>query len=187
MDTIQTGGLIVNLLMMLVAIISSFISYLIYKDNSSPDIIVYLEQDNDAKTIINLVIKNIGKSPAKDIKFSTDKKLPQRAYAGELPTEMTGGALITGIAFLAPGASRVSMLGNYQGLNGWLKGEVVNVKTTFYKANSRSLYKTAVVNTSCLEVHSFANNSSSDNSTGSKIVTELRNINKSIVKIKKSD
>lgn len=183
MDSIQTGGLIVNLLMMLVAIISSFISYLIYKDNSSPDIIVYLEQDKDAKTVINLVIKNIGKSPAKDVKFSTDKKLPQRAYAGELPPEMTEGALITGIPFLAPGASRVSMLGNYQGLKDWLKGEVVSVKTTFYKANSKSFRKSAIVNTSYLEVHSFARNSAGDNSSGSKIVSELKNINKSITKI----
>ncbi len=184
MDSIQAGGFIVNILMMLIAIVSSFISYLIYKENSNPDIIVYLEQDEDAKTIINLVIKNIGKSPARDITFSLNKKLPQRAYAADHSSEMTEGALITGIPFLAPGASRESMLGNYQGLQNWLKGETVSVNTKFYKANSRSLLKTSIVNTSFLEVHSFARSSAGDNSSGSKIVTELKNINKSLSKIK---
>ncbi|EKH3164530.1 hypothetical protein O7N88_004297, partial [Salmonella enterica] len=79
MDFLQTGGFVVNTLTMLVAIGSSAISYLVYKDSSSPDVIVYLEQNENSKTILNIVIKNIGKSAAADVKFSFDRALPRHA------------------------------------------------------------------------------------------------------------
>ncbi|ENZ4208149.1 MULTISPECIES: hypothetical protein [Providencia] len=185
MDNIQISGLIINILMMLIAIMSSFISYLIYKDNSSPDVIVYLELDKDAKTLLNLVIKNIGKSPAKNVMFKLDKKIPQFAHGNSKAEEMIDGALFTGIPFLAPGASRVSMIGDYYGLDKWFQGKEIRVETTFYKANNRSIFNNLITNESFLEVYSFKAVSASDNSTETKVVHELRNINKSLSKFAK--
>ncbi|WP_272668018.1 hypothetical protein [Providencia sp. PROV117] len=185
MDSIQISGLIINVLMMLIAIMSSFISYLIYKDNSSPDVIVYLELDKDAKTLLNLVIKNIGKSPAKNVTFKLDRKLPQFAHSNSNAEEMIDGALFTGIPFLAPGASRVSMIGDYHGLDKWFQGKGIRVETAFYKANNRSILNKLITNESFLEIYSFKAVSSADNSAKTKIVNELRNINKSLSKISK--
>lgn len=52
-DTISFGGFIINIVTMVIAIASSLISYLVYKENSSPDVIVYLEQDEHALIILN--------------------------------------------------------------------------------------------------------------------------------------
>ncbi|GAB7406028.1 hypothetical protein OUHCRE3_45210 [Enterobacter hormaechei] len=70
MDYFQTSGLLINILTMLVAVGSSCISYLVYKESTYPDVVVYLEQNNEVKTVLNIVIKNIGKSAAKDVTFS---------------------------------------------------------------------------------------------------------------------
>ena len=184
MTSIEVGGLIVNSLMMLIAIASSFISYLIYRENTRPDVIVYIEQDKDARTMLNLVIKNIGKNSARDVTFSCDKALPQSAFRGNESFKMSQGALITGIPFLAPGATRVIMFGQYEPLQKWFTDEKIRIDIKFYKANSIFPCSRAIKNVSYLEIFSFSNVSASDNTTGKKIVQELQKINKSIFSLK---
>ncbi|CAX61481.1 Putative phage-related protein [Erwinia billingiae Eb661] len=181
MDEMEFGGFMVNVIMMIIAIASSLISYLVYKENSSPDIIVYIEQDKHAPTVLNLVIKNIGKSAAKDITFEASEKLPQKAFFGEKSKVMYEGPLISGIPFLAPDVSRISMLGNYAGLSEWFKEKKITVDITFYKANPKSLYPKAIKNRTYLDIYSFLGVSASDNSVGNKMLGELKKIEKAIL------
>lgn len=180
MDGIEFGGFLVNVIMMMIAIASSLVSYLVYKENSSPDIIVYLDQDEHARTILNLVIKNIGKSPAKDVSFTTDKIIPQNAFNGQKCEDMYKGPLITGIPFLAPGTSRVLMYGGFSGLKDYFNDEKIKVEIFFFKANSKSFFSRKIKNVTYLDVYSFAGVSASDNSTGRGILTELQGIKKAI-------
>ncbi|NMP26017.1 hypothetical protein GW590_03905 [Rahnella sp. SAP-1] len=184
MDVLQTGGFVVNVLTMVVAIGSSAISYLVYKDSTSPDVIVYLEQNNDAKTILNIVIKNIGKSAAKDVKFSFDRLLPHRAFHGDARTDMKDSAFITGIPFLAPGSSRVFMFGDFKGIKNFIGDEKIKVTTTFSKANSRNPLSRKIVNESYIEILSMVNVDASDNSNCRKIADNLSKIEEALVKLK---
>ena len=181
MDKMEIGAFLVNIMMMLIAVASSLISYLVYKESSSPDVIVYLEQDKDARSILNLVIKNIGKSAAKDITFKSSRPLPQHAFSGEKSQEMHEGPLISGIPFLAPGASRTLMLGNYAGLKEWIEDYKVQIDIEFYKANARKFRSKIIRNVSYLETYSFLGVSASDNSVGNKIQLELKKIEKAIL------
>lgn len=180
-NSITLGGFFVNIITMIIAIASSLISYLVYKENTSPDIIVYLEQDEQTRVILNLVIKNIGKSAARDITFKCSKPLPSKAFNEDRTQEMDQGPLITGIPFLAPGSSRILMLGNYAGLKNWFGEEKIKVESLFYKANSKSLFFKNKKNISLLDIYSFTNVSAADNSTGAKIQHALNKIEKAIL------
>lgn len=83
---------------------ATFVGYLLYKETSSPDVIEYMEQDKNEKRKINLVINNIGKSAAKNVKFTYDKKICLFAFHEKRAKEAAEGALVNGIPFLAPGA-----------------------------------------------------------------------------------
>ncbi|MGP2948266.1 hypothetical protein [Serratia nevei] len=182
MELFKDSALIVNILTMLIAICSTFVSYLVYKENTSPDVIVYLEQNSDAKTILDIVIENIGKSAARDISFNLNKQLVQNAFRGDTKGEMSAGALITGIPFLAPGSSRVSMFGDYHGISNFLGNEKVKVTTTFRKANGRKLFSRKITSESYIEIQSFARASSSDNTNEHKIAMSLSKIEKVLTK-----
>ncbi|EAM8766793.1 hypothetical protein BSZ44_02720 [Salmonella enterica] len=91
MDYFQTGGLLINILTMLVAVGSSCISYLVYKESTYPDVIVYLEQNNEVKTVLNIVIKNIGKSAAKDVTFSFNENIFKQSLSNCEYGALTGG------------------------------------------------------------------------------------------------
>ncbi|MDJ0046159.1 hypothetical protein QM574_16520 [Pantoea ananatis] len=180
-DTISFGGFIINIVTMVIAIASSLISYLVYKENSSPDVIVYLEQDEHALIILNVVIKNIGKSAARDVSFKSSRPLFEKAYKAEQHQLIDQGPLITGIPFLAPNASRVLAIGSYAGLSELLRNEKIEIETSFYKANSALLYSRKIKNVSYLEVYSFAGISASDNSNEKKIENALTRIEKAIL------
>ncbi|WP_245250775.1 hypothetical protein [Pantoea endophytica] len=180
-NSMALGGFFVNIITMIIAITSSWISYLVYKENSSPDIIVYLEQDDQTRVILNLVIKNIGKSAARDIAFKTSKSLPSKAFNEDNIQDMNQGPLISGIPFLAPGSSRTLMLGNYAGLTKWLGDEKIKVESLFYKANSKQLLVKKIKNISYLDIYSFTGVSAADNSTGTKIQQSLNKIEKAIL------
>lgn len=184
MDILQTGGFVVNTLTMLVAIGSSAISYLVYKDSTSPDVIVYLEQNENSKSILNIVIKNIGKSAAADVKFSFDRVLPHRAFEGDVSNQAKDSALTKGIPFFAPGTSRVFMFGDYAGINGFIGDGKIKVTTTFRKANSRNPFSRKISNESYIEIQSMAYVDASDNSNSRKIAESLSKIEKTLVKFK---
>lgn len=184
MDVLQTGGFVVNTLTMLVAIGSSAISYLVYKDSTSPDVIVYLEQNENSKTILNIVIKNIGKSAAADVRFCFDRALPRHAFEGDASSNMTDGAFIKEIPFFAPGTSRVFMFGNYAGIKDFIGNEKIKVTTTFRKANSRNPFSRKISNESYIEIQSMAYVDASDNSNSRKIAESLSKIEKALVKFK---
>jgi hypothetical protein len=85
-----------------VAATAAFVSYAVYRSQADPDVIVSAEADAQRSTVINLVIENIGRSPARDINFSPWSPLPAKAWGVAVDTSnetvpMTDGPLIRGI------------------------------------------------------------------------------------------
>ncbi|WP_416260767.1 hypothetical protein [Gibbsiella quercinecans] len=185
-EALQIGSFFVNILMALIAIIASLISYAIYADNSNPEIIVYLEQDKDVKQVLNLVIKNIGKGAAHEIKFNIRGKIPQRAMTNSDIQEMTQGALITGIPFLAPSSDRSMMFGKFHELRKWFGNEKVRIDITYRRSKNIFLYSKELKSSSYMEVFSFSHVSAADNSIGNKISKEISKISKEISNINTS-
>ncbi|OOC08921.1 hypothetical protein [Thioalkalivibrio halophilus] len=109
----------VSMFVAFVALSATMISYTVYAANASPDVIVHLEQNPDSKTVLNLVIENIGKGAAQNVTFHPEAPLPQEAFGFDdapIPEPMAKGPLVNGIPYLAPGSQRRMMLGQYGGL-----------------------------------------------------------------------
>ena len=76
-----------EILTLIIALLSLVVTYIVYYNNSIGDIVVYAQIDKSRKTIINLVIHNIGKGIAKDIKFICPNGIPKQAYVSLLLKE----------------------------------------------------------------------------------------------------
>lgn len=89
------------------AIASAVVSWRVYRSQTLPSVIVYVEPDRD-KGSIRLWIKNVGNGAAYDISFEVKGELPgldrfDRGYLGRLQKD--------GILVLAPGSSRDTAVG----------------------------------------------------------------------------
>ena len=178
----------VSLFMAIVAIAATLISYSVYAGNTSPDVIVHLEQDPDSKSILNLVIENIGKGSAKHIVFTPESPLPQSAFGIEnapMPKQMDHGPIITGIPYMAPNSKRVMMLGQYAGLKNWLNENSIVINIKCERANKVFGISKYVLTSSSIDVFSFATSESSDNSNAKGIKDELKKLTKEISAVRK--
>ena len=180
---IDYGVFAISIFMAIIAIAATLISYNVYAANTSPDVIVHLEPNPDAKSVFNLIIENIGRGAAKDVVFSPASPLPQEAFGIEnapMPSEMDHGPILTGIPYLAPGSSRTIMLGQFSGLEQWLgdKSLVINIQCK--RANPIFGVSKTVCTSSSIDIFSYAAVEMADNSHAKKIKDELKKLNSNI-------
>lgn len=186
MDTVtwvDIATVSIGVFMALVAVSSTLISLNVYASSNAPDVIVYPELNEESKGILNLVIRNIGKSPAKNITFQFDSAIPQRAFGLEnppMPEAMDDGPLINGIPYMAPGAYRSFMWGQYGGLAKWFEKNAINVKVNYERTNSILFKPRRLSNLCTLDIYSFSTTDISDNSHGKKIADEVVKLNRNI-------
>jgi len=156
---VEYGAFFVSIFMAVVAIAATMISYSVYAGNTAPEVIVYLEQNPDAKMIFNLVIKNIGRGPAKNVVFEPESKLPKEAFgAGNapMPDAMDSGPIITGIPYMAPGSSRIMMVGQYPGLYKWLGERSIVINIRCERAQKLFGFSRLVDTSSSIDIYSYA-------------------------------
>src|SRR2546425_2287985 len=86
-----------------------------------PHVIVYALDDRERPTLIEIVIENVGRNVAEDVRFEVSQPLV-RAYGvspEDPPSEtrpLDNGPLVTGIPALGPGGTRRLVWGQYGGL-----------------------------------------------------------------------
>ncbi len=78
---------------------------------TSPCVILYPSIDQSRRSIIQLVVKNIGTAMAYDVQFKFSAPIPHRAFGldvakAKIVEPMSRGPLIDGIPTLAPGETR---------------------------------------------------------------------------------
>lgn len=138
---------------------------------AAPEVVVYTHHDRSRPSILEIVIKNIGRGVACDIVFQLSRTIPQNAFGlteaqAKPTTPMTEGPLIKGIPLLAPGESRHIVWGQFGGLYKALGDDYVTVICN-YSYGSR-----AMQSVSRLEVRSFATTDAST-SEGQKMIKAL--------------
>jgi len=148
----------------------------------NPYIIVTIYHDNDRPSIIQLIIENVGKGTAYDIKFILSRDIPERAF-GLSETEskdakkMEYGPLIDGISALNPGEKRIIDWGQYGGLKKYLGDIPVEIECNF---KNQTMKKMSAVK-SILDIKSFANttaHASAVHDVARTLADILRNIEK---------
>ena len=88
------------------------------RTQTDPCVVVFATLDRDAPTILQVVIRNVGRSTATDVRFRSSRPIPARAFgvdpASASPVQpMTSGPLVHGIPALAPAEERRIDWGQY--------------------------------------------------------------------------
>lgn len=172
----------------LIAAFAAFVGYAVYRDQTDPAVIVYAEADVERQTMINLVVENIGKSPAADISFKPSEELPAKAWglsvdSPDEPERMTTGPLIRGIPYLPPGGRRVVTWGQYGGLRKALGDRAVTVTVEYRGKRLLPPWPRRLTSSCLLEVFSFEANDASDRNFPKQIADNLKAVGKSLDKI----
>ncbi len=94
----------------------------IIDSQTDPCVTVSVVHDDERRTVLQLIIKNIGTGIAQDVEFEASRPIPSKAWGissedAEDPQHMTSGPLIDGIPALGPGEERKIDWGQYGGLS----------------------------------------------------------------------
>lgn len=186
MEWINTASFWVSFFMALIAISSVLISYTIYRSSTDPEVILYSQPDIKRPSIMNLIVHNVGYSPAFNVSFSPKRALPSRAFGldkPEMPKEMVDGPLINGIPYIAPNQQFVITWGQYGGLNKYFGSSYIDVDIKFERPKSLlrpNKFKTAK---SRLDIRAWETTNATDHNWDQKTAEELKNINKNLSKL----
>ncbi len=188
MEWVNTANFWVSFLMALIAVSSVLISYTIYRSSTDPEVILYSQPDIKRPSIINLIIHNIGKSPALNVTFSPEKALPSKAFGfddAQMPEKIVDGPLINGIPYIAPNQQFVITWGQYGGLNKYFGSSHIDVDISFERPNSLLRLNKFKKATSRLGIRAWELTDSSDRNWDKKTAEELKKINTNISKLVK--
>lgn len=171
----------ISILAVVVAAGSTIVGYLVLRSQVDPQVIVYSMMDRRRPSIVLLVVENIGKGSARNIRFTSSKPLPQHAFG--IREEQVGpfepmqeGALIKGIPFLEPGGKRVFTWGQYGGLKRHLGEQGVSVTATYQHRHLGWPFYVRNCETFPLEIASFAREDIADLNWDEKAADHLKDI-----------
>jgi hypothetical protein len=177
---------ILSLMAVVIALTSTIISYLVLCSQRNPEVIVYALPDWRRPTIINLVIENIGKGRARDVRFEASRLIPKRAFGFDNapePLSMDGGPLIHGIPSLAGGEKRIITWGQFGGLRKGLGENVLDITATYKSYPPLRIIPKKHKTTSCIDTKSFEGTDASDNNWDKKAAEQLEQIAKTLAAI----
>lgn len=120
-----------------------WLTHALLRAQTDPHVVVYARDDRDRPTIIEIVIENVGRTVAQDVRFEVSQPLV-RAYGvspKDPPSEtrpLDTGPLVSGIPALGPGGTRRLLWGQFGGLRHLLGDGTVTV-TARFKRGTREL------------------------------------------------
>ena len=141
-----------TLAMVVVTSASAGISYLLFRSQVEPEIIVFADAA-EAPGLLSLVIQNIGKGVAKRVTFTASEPIPEGLVATRKVIEI--GPLIHGIPALGPGAKRVVLWGEADTLMSLLGHRVIRINAAYESDNRFPWSGRHLVTESLIEVGSF--------------------------------
>jgi len=152
-----------------------------------PHVVIYARADELRPSIIELVIHNLGRTIATDVRFEFSRPMFWRAFGvteeqAQLPQPMEDGPLVTGIPALGPGEMRRITWGQFGGLKRALGDEVITATVRFRGARKRELAPVF----SKLDVRSFAHTDISERDPMMRLVREVEELRKNIASLERS-
>lgn len=154
------------------------------RSQSEPKVIMYVKHDLNRPSILMIVVENIGRDIACNVKFSPSKPIPAQAWGigaadAVQSSTMDSGPLVSGIPALGPNDSRTITWGQYGGLSKAIGAEPIFVSYTYSQGKRTFSGETR------LEVESYRGTDASE--TPSVVVAKsVREIEKSMQAISES-
>lgn len=164
---------------------ATVIGYYAMRSNVDPHVIVYVTDDTKQPSLLLLVIENVGKGIAYDVRFASSKPLPERAYgisaeSAPTPQPMTEGPLLTGIPAFPPGAKRIINWGQWGGLLKYLGEDTITVTVTYRSDQMGPFDRSEHQTVSLIEIQSFKGTRASDVNYERVIADQLKDIRRDI-------
>jgi hypothetical protein len=185
---VDAGDIVSSIL----ALIAIWISYIVFRSQVDPEVVVYATEDNERPSFINLVIENIGRGSAHDVDFEADRQFPMDAWGITGPIGVPGkfdkGAFVHGIPVMHPSERRVYAWGQYGGLLRALENRPITVEVT-YKAGRdflRPWARRSIMLQSVIDVRSLEHVDVAE-SWGSRLVKETKKLRMAVERLKRSD
>jgi hypothetical protein len=171
---------VLGLVALSVALTSLVVNYLLLREQHDPQVIVYAIADKRRPSVINLVIKNIGRGVAHNVVFESSEPIPEKAFGfdgAKVPDAMKSGPFVTGIPMLHPEESRILTWGQYGGLKAAGLSERDLFVTAIYRSKPRlrltdGMHKSVSV----ISVKSFESTDASDHNYDKKIAERLSDL-----------
>ena len=162
-----------------VAAVYTYLTFRLVRAQAEPNVVVYVRHDDSRCSIIQIVVENIGRGLASDIRFLALRPIPNRAFGIALEQAqggdlMTEGPLIEGIRALGPGDSRKITWGQFGGLLKALGDEAIELECR-YKHGNREIGPTKFF----LDVRSFKATDAIE-SEAARVIHQLERIAKAL-------
>jgi hypothetical protein len=153
----------------------TWLTFRLVRSQNEPNVILYVRHDESRPSILQIVIENIGRGLATDVRFVSSRSIPWHAWNSTTNEPgsvqpMVDGPLINGIAALGPGDSRKLTWGQYKGLKQALGDEPIII-TCSHKHGNRNMPPVVTK----LEIASFAL-TDAVGSEATRVVKELQRI-----------
>ena len=154
------------------------------KAQIDPCVVVYAKHDDSRPSFVLLVVENVGRSVARNIRFDFSEPIPESAWGispDEAPTphEMQSGPLISGIPALAPGDSRRMTWGQYGGIKKMIGDRCVRVTCRFNRMQHAYDLLEEDLTTDCyLDIRSFERTDAVDPDGARQCAQQLQEIRK---------
>lgn len=107
-----------------IAAIYTWLTYRLVRGQSEPNVVMYVRHDDTRPSMLQIVVKNIGRGLASDVRFEPSRAIPHRTFGlstntAEAPQSprMPYGPLAVGIPTLGPDDSRIIDWGQFGGLS----------------------------------------------------------------------
>jgi len=167
----------------LFAALYTWLTFRLVRSQSEPNVVVYVKHDYSRTTILQIIVENIGRGIANDIRFKSSRPIPAQAMGvavdeAKRAVTMTEGPLIEGIPALGPGDSRRITWGQFGGLVKELGDEKIILEYEYKDGHRKMPSREAI-----LEYQSFKGTDAND-SEAVRMIRELRRVADALERIK---
>lgn len=146
-----------EILTLIIALLALLVTYAVFKSNERPCVIVYIEANPFKETFISLVVQNVGRGRAENIKFSSDRPIPCKAFGIEKlnspKQEFQSGVFQYGIKVFNPEQKIFYDWGQFGGLREALDNKELTITVTYEYKHPLNIFKSKMKDISVININ----------------------------------
>ena len=166
-----------NILTLLISLLALLVTYAVFKSDQQPQIIIFATPHYGKSSVIQLHVKNIGKSIAENVLITSDQPIPKGAFGishlNEPKKNFNSGIFKYGVKVFPPNQSYVFDWGQFGGLKEALDNRSITFSVTYRYKHPLNLWKTKVTDISTIYINELGSLPSSDGG----LIEQLKSIN----------
>ena len=184
-EMVAAGVLIVTAALAILTGVYVWLTHRLLEAQTDPNVVLSVSDDEARPSVLILVVENIGRGMAYDVRFDLPEGFPYRAWgmeekSAEPPKELKVGPLVNGIPALAPGGRRILTWGQYGGLKKAIGDRVLSV-TVRFKKGTRDMSPVVCK----LDIESFAGTDAVDRDGARQSAKALEKIGDTLARLER--